>query len=117
MIPGRDDDGPELYEVRLSEVAETELDSFYLRRLKSSVEAAEKWFDEITRAFQSLEHFPHRYARVMSDEPRQADVRQFVHGKGANSSRIVYAIFEGAAEERGLVRILHIRSATQQFGE
>ncbi len=113
MPPDSSDDLPS-YEVRLTEPAEMEVESAYLGRLRFGMQAAERWYAGLARAMESLAVFPHGFAHAPESDALGGNVRQLVYGKGRSSYRILYRVIDPAGQEPGIVRILHVRHASQK---
>ncbi len=80
--------------IELSSVAEAEADRAFLRLSQlMSIEQVKVWYDGLFVAIGSLSQMPRRCAM-------------------ANCHRIIFVIIE--TEDRAIVRILHVRHASQQ---
>jgi plasmid stabilization system protein ParE len=102
------------YEVRLTEPAEMEVEAAYFGRLQFGVQAAERWYAGLARAMESLAVFPRGFVLAPESEALGGDVRQLVYGKGRSAYRILYRVIDPSGQEPGIVRILHIRHASQK---
>ncbi len=106
------------YEVRLTEPAEAEAEAAYLGRMQYGLRVAERWYAGLTNAFESLAQLPHRCITAPESDTLGGGVRQLIYGKGSSAYRILFRVIEPDAENTGVVRILHVRHASQQrFGE
>jgi len=98
------------YQVELTDVAEAELDAAYLSFSQKSLDAAWRWYKGTLAKADTLSMFPRRcpLARENDDFPTQ-EVRQLLYGKGHNTYRIVFIVFE----EDAVVRIIGFRHGAQ----
>jgi plasmid stabilization system protein ParE len=101
------------YRIETSSVAEAEADSAFLRlsQVTSRIEASQ-WYSGLLQAIESLSEMPNRCSLARENQYFSQEIRQLLYGRGRNSYRILFTIFE--AQDRLTVRILHIRHASQQ---
>lgn len=108
--------GPRLYEVRLSEPAEIEIETEF-SRLENTVspEYADRWHDGLTAQIDSLSLFPASHEVAPENDLCDVKVRRLLyHGptkrrRGGPSYRILFYIVEPVeGETGGLVRVLHV---------
>ena len=112
MPPDKEDALP-VYEVRVTEPAEAEIDTAYLNRMQFGLQSAERWYAGLAQALESLATFPKRFP--FAPEHNFPDgVRQMIYGKGSGTYRILYRVIEAQGEEAGIVRILHVRHGSRQ---
>ena len=117
-MPPDDSDSPVIYEVRLTEPAEMEVDTAFLGRMRFGQKQAERWYADFLKELDSLSTFPRRYPVAPDSEALGGGVRQLLYGKGGMAYRIMYRIIEPSGDESGIVRVLHFRHAAQRyFGE
>jgi plasmid stabilization system protein ParE len=103
-----------VYEVRLTEPAEIEIEAAYLGRMRYGLQAADQWYAGLVRALESLSQLPRRYPLAPESDARDGGVRQMIYGRGANAYRILYRVLESEEGSPGIVRVLHVRHATRQ---
>jgi plasmid stabilization system protein ParE len=101
------------YRIETSSVAEAEADSAFLRlsQVTSPVEASQ-WYSGLLQAIESLSKMPKRCSLARENKYFSQEIRQLLYGRGRNSYRVLFTIFEG--QDLSTVRILHIRHASQQ---
>ncbi len=99
------------YRIEIPSVVEAEADSAFLWMSQvTSPERASHWYEGLLRSIESLSEMPKRCALARENEYFSKEIRQLLYGRGRNSYRILFTIFE----DEELVRILHIRHAAQQ---
>ncbi len=103
-----------LYEVRLTEPAEAEVEAAYLSRLRFGKRAAERCYADLGRALETLSRVPRGFVAAPESDALGGGVRQIIYGKGGNAYRILYRVIEPAGHDPGIVRVLHVRHAMQQ---
>ena len=113
-MPPDDEDDPPVYEVRITEPAEVEIDAAYLNRMQFGLQNAERWYAGLAQALESLSTFPNRFP-VAPENSTLDGIRQMIYGKGTGAYRILYSIIKPQNDESGIVRILHVRHASQQL--
>jgi plasmid stabilization system protein ParE len=113
-MPDNDPELPAIYEVRLTEPAEMEVDAVYLGWIQSGLQVAEQRYAGLLRALDSLSQFPGRFAFAPESEALGGGVRQMLYGKGRYIYRVLYRVIEPAGQEPGIVRVLHVRHASQR---
>jgi plasmid stabilization system protein ParE len=99
-----------MYEVRISEPAELDIQSIFdWWRSYRSAEQAERWFEAIYPAIETLSRMPQRCPRARENDSYPGDLRQLLFTIGRRPThRIIFAI-EGDA-----VIILHVRHTSQR---
>jgi plasmid stabilization system protein ParE len=101
------------YHIEISSVAEAEADSAYLKLAQViSQESATNWYSGLLNAIASLTEMPKRCALARENSYFSQEIRQLLYGKRRNAYRILFTVIED--ENFSIVRILHIRPATQQ---
>jgi plasmid stabilization system protein ParE len=101
------------YRIEISSVAEAEADSAFLRFSQiASPTKASQWYSGLLQAIDSLSEMPRRCSLAREDRYFSQEIRQLLYGKGRNSYRVLFTIFE--LQDLSVVRILHIRHASQQ---
>ena len=111
MPPDEDNDDPPVYDVRLSEPAEAEIDALYLRLSAFSPDAAARWHEGLLVAIQSLTQLPRRCALVPEPERAGHELRQLLYRQGRTTYRLLFVIIDTEEDAPGMVRVLHIRNA------
>ena len=76
-----------------------------------SPENAEKWFDGLIDAIESLHKSPKRCSLALENEVFLEEIRQLLYGKGRNTYRILFTVSEQ------VVDVLHIRHSARQLLE
>jgi plasmid stabilization system protein ParE len=110
---GNEDDLP-VYEVRLTEPAEAEVEAAYLSRLRFGQRAADRWYAGLARALETLARVPRGFVPASESDALGGGVRQIIYGKGGGAYRILYRVIGPEGDNPGLVRVLHVRHAMQQ---
>ncbi|WP_448570742.1 type II toxin-antitoxin system RelE/ParE family toxin [Trichothermofontia sp.] len=101
------------YQIEISSVAEAEADSAFLRLSQvTSPERASQWYSGLLQAIASLAQMPKRCPLARENDYFSQEIRQLLYGKGRTAYRILFTLLEGP--EVAIVRILHIRYATQR---
>lgn len=108
-----EDDLP-LYEVRLTEPAEAEVEAAYLSLLRFGQRAADRWYAGLGRVLETLSRVPRGFVPAPESDTLGGGVRQIIHGKGGSAYRILYRVIEPQGNDPGIVRVLHVRHAMQQ---
>src|SRR5437660_12710683 len=103
-----------LYEVRLSEPAEIEIEAAYLGRMRFGQPAADRWYAGLARALESLSQLPRRCPVAPESDVLGGEVRQMIYGQGRGAYRVLYRVLEPEEGSPGIVRILHVRHAARQ---
>jgi plasmid stabilization system protein ParE len=103
-----------LYEVRLSEPAEIEIEAAYLGRMRFGLPAADRWYAGLARALESLSQLARRYPLAPESDMLGGEVRQMIYGRGRSAYRILYRVLDPKEGSPGIVRILHVRHAGRQ---
>jgi plasmid stabilization system protein ParE len=99
------------YRIEISSVAETEADSAFLKLAQvTSYIKASQWYSGLLQAIESLSQMPKRCPLARENKYFSQEIRQLFYGRGRNSYRVLFTILEG----QDVVRILHIRHASQQ---
>ena len=118
-----ENDGPPLYEVRLTEPAEIEIDAEYERLAQLVSEAyADRWRDGLLAEMQRLALFPSGHEVARENDLYDVEVRRMLyHGpsrrrkRGGVVYRVLFYIIEPTGEEEtGLVRVLHVWHGARQ---
>lgn len=110
-----ENDEPQIYIVRLSEPAEAEIETAYLRLMgATSFSFADRWQDELFEAIQGLSLLPLRHAAVPETD-RLYPARRMIYRQG----RVAYSVLFDLVDEDDdgkldTVIILHIRHGSQQ---
>ncbi len=100
------------YQVEITDVALAEAEEAYLWMMEQlSPESAEKWFDGLIDAIESLNKSPKRCSLAPENEVFSEDIRQLLYGKGRSIYRILFTVSEQ------VVDILHVRHTARQFLE
>jgi plasmid stabilization system protein ParE len=101
------------YQIEVSSVAEAEADSAFLQlsQITSPLEAGQ-WYSGLLQAIESLSQMPKRCSLARENKYFSQEIRQLLYGRGRNSYRVLFTIFE--QQDISTVRILHIRHASQQ---
>lgn len=98
------------YRIKISSVAEAEVDSVFLRLSQiTSPDQARQWYDGLLKAIESLSTLPNRCSLAKENEYFSQEIRQLLYGKKRNVYRILFTVLE----ESSTVRILHIRHSSQ----
>lgn len=113
---------PRLYEVRLTEPAEMEVEAEHTRLAELlSEEYADRWQDGLLTEIQRLAVFPASHEVARENDLYNVEVRRLLyHGtskrrRGGSAYRILFYIIEPMDDEsRGLVRILHVWHGARQ---
>lgn len=92
------------YKVEVTEFAAAEIDNAFEWIKERAPDAAERWYDGLMAALQSLRRNPRRCARVLSTSFGESEIRQLVHGRRRGRYRILFTIHE---EKVQVVRVLH----------
>lgn len=101
------------YQIEMSSVAEAEADHAFLRFSRlMSIEQAKIWYDGLFMAIGSLSRMPRRCSLARENENFSQELRQLLYGRGSNCYRVIFGIIE--TEDSAIVRILHVRHASQQ---
>jgi plasmid stabilization system protein ParE len=101
------------YQIETSSVAEAEADNAFLRLSQiTSLPEARQWYSGLLQAIESLSQMPRRCSLARENEYFSQEIRQLLYGRGRNSYRVLFTIFE--QQDISTVRILHIRHASQQ---
>jgi plasmid stabilization system protein ParE len=110
-----DQDQPRVYEVRLTEPAEAEIDAAYLRLMGvTSLEFADRWRDDLLQAIDGLQLFPTSYPIAPESEHVPSNVRRMVHKLGRVTYVVLFALIDADGDgEADLVRVVHVRHASQ----
>lgn len=103
-----------LYEVRLSEPAEVEIEAAYLGRMRFGLPAADRWYAGLVRALESLAQLPRRHPVAPESDLLGGEVHQMIYGTGLSAHGILYRVLEPEGGSPGVVRILHVRHAARQ---
>jgi len=116
MAPDESDEADlPVYEVRLTEPAEAQVEAAYLSRLRFGQRAADRWYAGLGRALETLSRVPRGFVPAPESDALGGGVRQIIYGKGGSAYRILYRVIEPPeGDEPGLVRVLHVRHAMQQ---
>jgi plasmid stabilization system protein ParE len=85
-----------------------DLESAYLWVRESAPEAAERWFNGLVDALETLRQFPERCGLAPENDYFDQEIRQLLHGRRSGVYRILFTIFEKE------VRVLHIRHAARK---
>ena len=107
-------DNLSIYEVRLAEPAEIEIEAAYLGRMRLGLQVAERWYAGLARALESLSQLPHRFPLAAESDTLGGDIRQMIYGTGRGGYRILYRVLEPDNDNPGIVRILHVRHAARR---
>ncbi len=100
------------YQVELSDEADAELDAAFLFLLQRAPKAAMRWYLGAQAAIDSLSAFPRRCPLAPEDASYpDNEVRQLLYGKGRNTYRILFTIFEEDRE----IRIMQFRHGSRQI--
>ena len=98
------------YQVEITDVALAEAEEAYLWMMEQlSPENAEKWFDRLIDAIESLNQSPKRCSLALENEVFSEEIRQLLYGKGRNTYRIMFTVSEQ------IVYVLHIRHSARQL--
>lgn len=103
-----------IYRVEISSVAETEVDSAFLR-LSQIVPPgkARQWHQDLLKKIESLSEMPKRCPLAKENKYFSQEIRQLLYGSSRNTYRILFTVIEEGAVPT--VRILHFRYGTQQI--
>src|SRR5688572_18589616 len=93
-----------VYEVRITESAEIELEEAYAWIHKSSPLNAERWRNELLEKAATLEQFPERCPIAPESKGARREIRQLVHG--------IYRLLFVVMKET--VFILHVRHGARE---
>ncbi|MEM1172201.1 MAG: type II toxin-antitoxin system RelE/ParE family toxin [Cyanobacteria bacterium P01_H01_bin.35] len=100
------------YQVEITDVALAEAEEAYLWMMEQlSPQNAEKWFDGLIDAIESLNKSPKRCSLALENEVFLEEIRQLLYGKGRNTYRILFTVSEQ------VVDVLHIRHSARQLLE
>ena len=102
-----------VYEVRLSEPAESDIDSHYQFLFMRDPRLADTWRTLLTEVVASLSELPHRCSIAPESGRFQQVIRQLWFGSRNSSWRIVYTVIEDASTDTYLVKILRVRHHAQ----
>ena len=101
------------YRVEISSVAESEMDSAFLRLSQViSPEKARQWHQGLLKTIESLSEMPKRCPLARENKYFSQEIRQLLYGGGRNTYRILFTVVEEI--EVSTVRILNFRYGTQQ---
>jgi plasmid stabilization system protein ParE len=103
-----------VYEVRLAEPAEIEIEAAYPGRMRFGQSVADRWYAGLARALESLSQLPHRHLRAPESDMMGGEVRQMIYGRGRGAYRVLHRVFEPEEGTSGVVRILHVRHVARQ---
>jgi plasmid stabilization system protein ParE len=103
-----------IYEVRLSEPAEIEIEAAYLGRMRYGLQAADRWYAGLARALESLAQLPRRYPLAPESDALGGEIHQMIYGTGRGAYRVLYRVLEPAEGDPRIVRILHVRHASRR---
>jgi plasmid stabilization system protein ParE len=105
---------PPVYEVRLTEPAEIEIEAAYLGRMRFGLQVADRWYAGLARALESLSQLAHRHPFAPESDAPGGDVRQMIYGRGRGAYRVLFRVLEPEEGNPGIVRVLHVRHASRQ---
>jgi plasmid stabilization system protein ParE len=114
MMPANQADDLPVYEVRLTEPAEIEVEAAYLGRMRYGQQVADRWYAGLAQALESLSQLPHRCPLAPESDAPRGEVRQMLYGRRGNAYRILYRVIEPEEGSLGIVRVLHVRHASRQ---
>ncbi|MGK7926757.1 MAG: type II toxin-antitoxin system RelE/ParE family toxin [Spirulina sp.] len=101
------------YRVEISSIAEAEADIEFLWISQvTDVQKAKRWYEGLLQAIYSLSKMPKRCSLARENAYFSKGMRQLIYGKGRSCYRILFTIVE--SNEESIVRILHIRHASQK---
>jgi plasmid stabilization system protein ParE len=101
------------YRIEISSVAEAEADSAFMSLAQfTSLTKTGQWYSGLLEAIESLAEMPNRCPIARESEYSSQTIRQLLYGKGRSAYRILFTVLEDQAVS--IVRILHIRHATQR---
>jgi plasmid stabilization system protein ParE len=103
-----------VYEVRLTEPAEIEIEAAYLGRMRFGQQVADRWYAGLARALESLSQLARRYPLALEGDTMAGEIRQMIYGRGGSAYRVLYRVLEPEDDSPGIVRILHVRHAARQ---
>ena len=107
-----------IYELSITEPAEIDIDGVYLRILRSSIDAAERWHNGLLTSLDTLLILPRAYPVAPESVVMGKNVRVMLYGKGRSAYRVLYAVIEAADGEPGIVRIQRVIHAMRRpYGE
>ncbi len=115
-MPENGNDGPRVYEVRLAEPAEAEIDDIYLRLLsRVSLAFADRWRDGLLQALDSLSVFPTSHPVTEAESRRVGrEIRRLLYRQGRTVHKVLFTLMDADDDgETDTVRVLHIRHASQ----
>ncbi|MBD2300029.1 type II toxin-antitoxin system RelE/ParE family toxin [Nostoc sp. FACHB-87] len=98
------------FRVDISPLALADAENAYLWIREQDSDLADKWFDGLLDAIDSLERFPARCPVTPESEELGMEIRQLLYGK---SKRFRYRILFGISETE--VNIYRIRHTAQQY--
>jgi plasmid stabilization system protein ParE len=108
---------PPIYQVRLTEPAEIEIEAAYLGRMLGQ-QFADRWYAGLAQALDSLSQLPRRFPLAPESDALGGSVRQMIYGTGRSAYRVLYRVLEPEDDSPGIVRVLHVRhAARQRLGE
>ena len=100
------------YRIEIADDASAEAEDAYLWMMEQlSKERAEKWFDGLMDAIDTLSNSPKRCSVAPENVDSSEEIRQLLYGKGRGTYRILFTVSES------IVYVLHIRHASRQFLE
>lgn len=105
------DDRPS-YDVQGSEPAEIDRDTIYLSRMGYGLRSADRWLDELLNAVANLADMPRMWPRVPGRNAAN-EIRQMLVGRRRDIYRVFYSIHRTDGDDRGVVRIIHIRHTSR----
>ena len=101
-----------IYDVIISETAETEAQDAYLWLMGVLPDFAGIWYDGLLDAIASLDTFPRRCpVAPENDNYPDIEVRHLLYRQGRTVYRILYCIIEPDT-----VRVLHVRHGSRPHG-
>ena len=116
-VPNIPDEAPRIYEVRLTEPAEIEIETEHGRLAELvSQEYADRWQDGLLAEINRLALFPASHEIARENERYDVEVRRTLYygpskrrRRGGAIYRILFYVVEPVeGETRGLVRVLHV---------
>ena len=100
-----------VFRIETLPVAERNIQEAYGWKRQRSARGAERWYQGLRRALQTLDNQPLRCAVAPESEPIGEEVRELLYGKRRNIYRILFAI------RSDTVTILHVRHSARGFLE
>ncbi|MEA5574216.1 type II toxin-antitoxin system RelE/ParE family toxin [Calothrix sp. UHCC 0171] len=95
------------FQVRLTQIAKTEIDAAYSWLREQNPEFADKWFRGLMDTIATLQDKPLRCSLAVENDAFTEEIRQLIYGKSRNKYRILFEV------RKETVFVLHVRHSSQ----